>query len=83
MAKFKFPKKVFVELLVEDRAIEYDDNSIVGESIAYILDGREVWKDLVLTLYEDDTDANQAEFIINKLHNALADTLYFQKIFTK
>ena len=43
MAKFKYLKKIWVDYEVDDRALDYDDKSLLGESISYILGGRENW----------------------------------------
>lgn len=83
MANFRFPKKVFVEFNIDERALDHDDTSLLGESISYILGGRDVWSDLVVSLYDDETDAILGGHIISKLTNALDDALYFDKIFTK
>jgi hypothetical protein len=83
MVKFKFNKLVQVELSVNPLVLDYDDDTMMGESIAYILGGRNNWKNIVLSLCEEDTDATVAENYIRVLHNALDDTLYFQKIFAK
>ena len=85
MRKFKFKVKrlVYLEFEVDPQVLDYDDPSMIGESIAYILGGRETWKNMVLTLYGTNTDGDDAERIINNLNNALTDTLHFIKIFTK
>lgn len=83
MAKFKFNKTVQVELSVNPLVLDYDDDSVMGESIAYILGGRDNWKNMALYLCEEGSDAKVAENYIRVLHNALDDTLHFQKIFAK
>lgn len=83
MAKFRFPKKVFIDIIVDERALNHDDKTVMGESIAYILGGRDEWCDIVNKLYDPELDAQTAEYFINKLANALEDTLKFQKIFAK
>jgi hypothetical protein len=83
MARFSYQKKVWVDFDIDDRALNHDDKSVTGESIAYILGGYDEWCELVNKLYDPDLDAVTGEYIINKLTNALEDTLEFQKIFTK
>jgi hypothetical protein len=83
MANFKFPKKVFIDINVDERALNYEDTSLLGEGIAYVLNGRKEWAELVNTLYDDETDWALGVYIINKLTYALEDTLHFQKIFAK
>lgn len=83
MANFKFPKQVVVELDIDSRYLDYDDNTMTGESVAYILGGREEWEELVLQLYEKETDAGHALEIVDRIKKAFEDTQYFQKIFAK
>lgn len=83
MANFRYQKKVWVDFDIDDRALNHDDKTVMGESIAYILGGRDEWCDIVNKLYDPELDAQTAEYFINKLANALEDTLEFQKIFAK
>ena len=83
MIKLKFYKKVPIEFKLDPRLLDCYDDSMTGESIAYILGGRDHWKRIVFALSDPALNADTAEHFIKVLTNALDDTLHFQEIFSK
>lgn len=81
--KLAFYKKVRVELEYDPRILDYDDESVIGQSIAYILGGRDHWKRIVFSLCDLTLDADTAKNYIEVLTNALEDSLFFEKMYTK